>query len=148
MQLFIWGNAETNVTIIAASVPILRVLIREVRTTARRYYNGSRDNPTPHQSHGRSQNNTVVISSAAVYGQKRDDQSDKSIMSDAPKTASGRILQTSEVAIEYGRFDRESTRVRDGARVKRGEREERREKKPIPTLFVVMFERPQSVMEY
>ncbi|KAK1758832.1 hypothetical protein QBC47DRAFT_409662 [Echria macrotheca] len=35
ITLFIWGNAESCVTIIAASIPILRVFAREVKT---RYY--------------------------------------------------------------------------------------------------------------
>ena len=38
MDLFIWGNAEVDVTIIAASIPVLRVFAREIRTSARRYY--------------------------------------------------------------------------------------------------------------
>ena len=36
MDLFIWGNAESAVTIIAASIPILRALFREFRTSAKR----------------------------------------------------------------------------------------------------------------
>ncbi len=64
-------------TIIAASIPILRVLIREVKTSARRYY-ATRDNTAPQRSGGRSQNNTVIISSGMPPSQKLDDQSDKS----------------------------------------------------------------------
>ncbi len=103
VDLFIWGNAETNVTIIAASIPILRVLVREVKSSARRYY-ASRDNPTALRSHGRTHANTVTISSrAAPRSQKMDDQSDRSILDETPRP--GHILQTSEVAIEYRKYD-------------------------------------------
>lgn len=33
IELVLWGNAESAVTIVAASVPVLRVLIRDVRST-------------------------------------------------------------------------------------------------------------------
>jgi hypothetical protein len=39
VDLFVWGNAESAVTIVAASIPTLRVLIREVKSSATRYYN-------------------------------------------------------------------------------------------------------------
>ena len=37
IDLFIWGNAECAITIIAASIPVLRVLVRDA-TYSRRYY--------------------------------------------------------------------------------------------------------------
>ena len=39
-RLEIWGTTEVAVTIMAASIPVLRVLIKEVTTATRRYASG------------------------------------------------------------------------------------------------------------
>jgi hypothetical protein len=46
VELFLWGNAETCVTIVAASIPTLRILLLSVR----RRHNGSCDEPNNIQS--------------------------------------------------------------------------------------------------
>jgi len=107
IDLFIWGNAESAVTIIAASIPILRVLVREVRSTARRYY-VSKEGGTG----SNTQHNTVVISGGNLTSSRhhshvpskvQDDSSDKSILSDGPysKNANGRIVRTNEINVAY-----------------------------------------------
>jgi len=116
IDLFIWGIAESAVTIVAASIPILRVLVREARTTARRYYvskDGASSGSGLRSKAGRTQNNTVVISSGNLASADRqaniskiqDDSSDKSILSDGPYRASGtgngRIVRTKEVNVAY-----------------------------------------------
>src|SRR3569833_2847478 len=104
VDLFLWGNAESNVTIIAASIPILRVLIREVKTSARRYYVSNGNTATGLRSNGRTLNNTIVISGGAVQtqnSQKQDDQSDKSILGGADASRNGRIVRTNEINVEY-----------------------------------------------
>ena len=108
-------------TIVAASIPILRVLVREARTTARRYYASKEGNTTSgsglRSRTGRTQTNTVVISSGPLSSAARhhpqnassnklqDDRSDKSILSDgAPYHApngNGRIVRTNEVNVAY-----------------------------------------------
>ena len=111
-------------TIVAASIPILRVLVREARTTARRYYaskeggasGGGGSGLRSRTGRGGTQLNTVVISSgplsSAARGQGshhnpnklQDDRSDKSILSDgAYQTApgNGRIVRTNEINVAY-----------------------------------------------
>ena len=115
MDLYIWGNAESAASIIAACIPILRVLVKDVRTTARRYYASNGDGTTSgaaRKSAAGSRSNTVIVTagrSRAQHTQKMDDWSEKSILDDssAPSPSHvahghhGRIVQTNEVAIEY-----------------------------------------------
>ncbi|KAK5654592.1 hypothetical protein OQA88_7221 [Cercophora sp. LCS_1] len=87
--LFIWGNAESCVTIIAASIPILRVFAREVKT---KYYTTNRVDTRAYATKNGTRNNTVV------GREKQDDwSSNKSIIVEER----GRIVQTNEVAVEY-----------------------------------------------
>ncbi|KAK1832265.1 hypothetical protein QBC39DRAFT_433348 [Podospora conica] len=104
IDLFIWGNAESCVTIIAASIPILRVFVRDATTTARRYY-GTAGADT-HAANGYnlgSKSHTVVISSRPRTARdKEDDWSDKSTINEQRTSSSmGRAVQ-SEVGVEYG----------------------------------------------
>ncbi|KAK3689145.1 hypothetical protein B0T22DRAFT_380612 [Podospora appendiculata] len=45
--LIMWGSAEVAITIMAASIPVLRVLIRDVGMVTRRPYSGKRTDPGP-----------------------------------------------------------------------------------------------------
>lgn len=108
VALFIWGNAESCVTIIAASIPVLRVLVRDAKTSARKYYVSQGATDTYAQDYTRrsrllSHNNTVVVTARGSQrtspGQKQDDWSDKSILDG--NTTPGRILQTNMVAVEF-----------------------------------------------
>ncbi|KAM7185679.1 hypothetical protein V8F20_011703 [Naviculisporaceae sp. PSN 640] len=53
-NLVIWGSAEVAITIVAASIPVLRVLFRELReaTTRRRYGNGIHSAAAPGSNRG------------------------------------------------------------------------------------------------
>lgn len=53
-NLVIWGSAEVAITIVAASIPVLRVLFRELReaTTRRRYGNGVGSAAAPGSNRG------------------------------------------------------------------------------------------------
>ncbi len=102
-------------TIIAASIPILRVIVRDVQTSARKYYvtNGETRQGTTaeRQSKMRSQTNTVIVTAqrSRVHGQKQDDSSDKSVTVLAGRPSPGQIMQINEVAVEYqDRKDAES----------------------------------------
>lgn len=100
-------------TIIAASIPVLRVIVREVKSSARKYYvAGGETYPEgfTKQSRLRSQNNTVVVTAqrSRMASHKQDDWSDKSIL-DGNRPNPGKIVQTNEVAVEYqDRKDAES----------------------------------------
>jgi len=90
VTLFIWGNAESCVTIIAASIPILRVLVREVKDATRRYYGTNVDTATTaRRINLRSQMNTVATGPRSRVD-KQDDWSEKSILDG--KTSTGRGL--------------------------------------------------------
>jgi len=108
VDLYIWGNAETASSIIAACIPILRVLVRDVRTSRRQYYASKNANTT---GGGTGSKNTVSVTAGRSRGpnsfQRMDDWSEKSILDDSsapsPKQshAHGHIVQTREVALEY-----------------------------------------------
>ncbi|KAK3934750.1 hypothetical protein QBC46DRAFT_462456 [Diplogelasinospora grovesii] len=60
VTLVIWGIAEAAVTIMAASVPMLRVLVRSVRPSHRHYHR--------HQSQGRSTRHPVETTASSRRG--------------------------------------------------------------------------------
>jgi hypothetical protein len=127
-ELIIWGGAEIAMTIIAASIPVLRVLLREVRHSSPRqglsrygydidsqqvYAYGTKNGAMvsisggqPRTLHGSAD---MALRRLGRGDPKRhvamhkdndlDDGSDKSILI-AP-IAPGRIVQTQEVNVEY-----------------------------------------------
>jgi hypothetical protein len=104
IDLFIWGNAESCVTIIAASIPILRVLIRDVKTSYRNYYVSEyNDNHTASKrSRVRGQNSVVVTGGRRTHttsSNKLDDGSEKSILEG--RTSPGKIVRRNEIVVEY-----------------------------------------------
>ncbi|KAF2865260.1 hypothetical protein BDV95DRAFT_507702 [Massariosphaeria phaeospora] len=111
-SVLIWGLAESSIIIVAASVPFLRLLAKEVSS---RSGSGSRSRS---RSQGirntfrltnRSKSGGVISSAGRVktqieaYGDKpKDDEgSDKSILGEA-RADKGKIMQTNEVRIEFG----------------------------------------------
>jgi len=132
----------------ATSIPVLRVLVREVRSSASRYYGyvqetgkGGAGDPRAGENGGgtvRSTYRTVItakgdgdgdnhglrgVSSSSplgVSGSVEDDGSDKSILEATTPgaTVPGKILQTSEVRLEYSRRGNEE----DGYEMDRVER--------------------------
>lgn len=104
VDLFIWGNAESCVTIIAASVPILRVLIRDVKTSYRNYYVSEQNdnNTASKRSRVRGQNSVVVTAgrrSHITSTNKLDDGSEKSILEG--RASPGKIVRRNEIVVEY-----------------------------------------------
>jgi len=89
-----------------ASIPVLRVLLREVRGTARRYYGSSSDQTTRKAFSRKTTSVTETLNrqhmrkgsqaKAFAVAVKADDRSDRSILH-----GGNRILQTQEIAIEY-----------------------------------------------
>lgn len=108
----LWGNAETTVTIIAASIPMLRVLVRDVagsRATRKAY---ASNDYYKEQSLGTGRHNTrvVAISSGPMTSdiemakQTSDDSSDRGILDETHQEAKrGHILQTNDFIIKYDR---------------------------------------------
>jgi hypothetical protein len=98
-----WGNAETTVTVIAASIPILRVLIRD-SYTSRRYGSGEKGIRLNSTTKATLQSNRVTVSGgpgSERTSQGADDDSDKSILGEpAPSRANG-IVRTNAVVVEY-----------------------------------------------
>jgi hypothetical protein len=102
IDLFIWGNAETTVTIIAASIPILRVLIRDVKTS-RRSDTNTKYSKSEFPSEA-SQRNKVTVSGGSAGGLGRgsqDDGSEKGMIGEQLELAG--ILRTNDVSVEYHR---------------------------------------------
>ncbi|KAF6798759.1 integral membrane protein [Colletotrichum musicola] len=107
VDLFIWGNAESCVTIVAASIPVLRVLIREVRSSGRRYYISGGPRPEDAFSSSTLQPRaarkeparTIVTVSGGRTPKTPDNWSDRSILDDTHSP--GHIVQTREVAVEF-----------------------------------------------
>lgn len=101
IDLWIWGNAETTVTIIAASIPMLRVLFIQAKNSSYRYY-GSNSLTGPLSTPGPT--NTITITAGSRRGinsHRQDDQSDKSILEESPSANDGKIVQTNEVIVQY-----------------------------------------------
>ena len=110
-----FDTAEVSVTIMAASIPAMRVLFRDLRSSARRYYNGSYDQSgtattNPERRYGGHSHSTQIKSQARDL---KDDSSDKEILS--PSAGSSKILRVDEVEIEYrARSDRAASASEHG----------------------------------
>jgi hypothetical protein len=114
----IWGNAEVTVTIIAASIPMLRVMIRDV-AGSRRGYGASTDyyKDGGQMSSGKRNTRVVTISSgrgpmssdvemAKHHTVINDDDSDRGILDDkfegrGEALKMGRIVQTQDFELKY-----------------------------------------------
>lgn len=118
-NLVAWGAAEVATTIMASSIPVLRVLFREVKATTRRKYglsSGSKNRSYGTGSLARS--NTVTVEggshkkSPSVHvlttfrSSKSDNRSDTSVLIAEPPE--GTIVQTQEINIQYHRRDERS----------------------------------------
>ncbi|KAH7120719.1 hypothetical protein EDB81DRAFT_666750 [Dactylonectria macrodidyma] len=91
ISLIYWAPVETATTMVASSIPVLRVLVRQVRSSAKQYYLA--DERT---DFGRdSQNRKIAI--IARNQSRGDDQSDKSILNQA----AGGVLVTHELSVNY-----------------------------------------------
>ncbi|KAJ2990454.1 hypothetical protein NUW58_g2940 [Xylaria curta] len=121
--LVIWYTAEADTTIIAASIPVLRALIKEIQTSGARYFSGEKYASGAHDgsdAKGTARSNTkgkgfgskkkesalhtsrvvtTVTGHRPKYPSDGDMGSDKSIL-EAPAEP-GKIVQTQEVRLSY-----------------------------------------------
>ncbi len=99
VDLLIWGNLECSASIIGASIPFLRVLVRDIRSSGRHgYYLPSLG--AVHHSEARTHCGAGASAEAwARRGWARDNESDRSILPTAPPA--GKIVMTSEVVVDY-----------------------------------------------
>lgn len=96
-MLFIWGEAEPNTTVIAASIPVLRVLFRDISRT---YYGSSSGANGYLRSNPQSQfppNNDAATVSGTKLG---DESSERSILA-SPSEPKNAIMRTTQIAVEY-----------------------------------------------
>ncbi|KAF9878152.1 hypothetical protein CkaCkLH20_04190 [Colletotrichum karsti] len=107
-DLVIWGTCEASVTIVAASIPVLRVLVRDVASTARKYYGGSSGTRTQKsRGLGPTRTNTVTVTTSTRKGSVKrkdklaDDRSDRSILGEEEELEFGKIVRTNEVVVQY-----------------------------------------------
>jgi len=109
-DLVLWDVTETAVTMMAACIPLLRILIRDVRDSTRRLYHSGGPTRTAKTAAAQTWNggaggvssreSRAVVSSRSF--QKGDDQSDKSILdSDTTLAKPGQIKRTEEYSVEY-----------------------------------------------
>ncbi|KAM7200881.1 hypothetical protein V8F20_005123 [Naviculisporaceae sp. PSN 640] len=114
--LICWGAAESAVTIVAASIPVLRTLFKDIRSPSKRYY----------ISASGSNNHTQICSRTGTITTRRATKNNTTIVSGGPLTshltptmtkssdeiplrdAAGKILQRTEVtvAVEFQSKDR------------------------------------------
>jgi len=91
VAIVLWGGVEIAVTIIAASIPVLRILIREVKVSSRGgYHNTEGSNPAtrPNRTTG-TRGQSIVMTARGPGAKARQDsssgnQSDESILSGKP----------------------------------------------------------------
>ncbi|KAK3312689.1 hypothetical protein B0H66DRAFT_643870 [Apodospora peruviana] len=125
-NLVIWGSGEVAITIVAASIPVLRVLVREVRVATRRRYGYSPTGGVESGSHmkmkkdqtasagtvQRSNSTIVTVTSGYKPGKRMsgsfstlDDLESGSMSEETMKRLSDanprKILQTQEITVSY-----------------------------------------------
>jgi hypothetical protein len=106
VDLFIWGNVECSASMIGASIPFLRVLVRDIQSTRRRYY------LTTSRVVRHSQTRTQRGGAASDTGWERriwacDNESDRSILPTA--APAGQIVRKTEVVVDCDRWSTHGT---------------------------------------
>ena len=107
IELNVWTNAEITVCIIAASIPVLRVLLKDVKSTLVRYgYGGSSsgNSRSRGETFQKSNNRATVLAvkSKNSSGSRMDDDSEKDILEfNGMGQGHSGILQKNEFAIEF-----------------------------------------------
>lgn len=101
-DLLIWSNAEVAVTIIAASIPFFRVLLRHITSSY------DRSKPKRHSYRLESYGGKIATIGTGSKGPKErerigdDDWSERGIMEDGMIVSNGpSIMKNSEITIEY-----------------------------------------------
>ena len=78
----------------AASIPVLRALFSEMKTSAQQYYGDAKRSRTTTSTHN------AIVTADRTLGKLTSQQSDEELfVQEIP--ADGKILQTSEVILEY-----------------------------------------------
>ncbi|KAM0277138.1 hypothetical protein ACHAQH_006032 [Verticillium albo-atrum] len=100
---WIWSMAEPNVTIISASIPVLRGFVRNARVRTESNQNGGGYMKTGGSSSNKFYNSvTVTAARAEQKGADGDGDSDRSILGRGPQERSNDgITWTTEVSVEY-----------------------------------------------
>ena len=106
----IWDMNETAITIIAASIPVLRVLVKDIRTTMRNYRNTGGDatqkggNTHIRTNIGARHTRNGSAGGDAESGYREDSRSDKSILKATVRDLAGEegIVRTQAVSVQYG----------------------------------------------
>ncbi|KAK4105421.1 hypothetical protein N658DRAFT_503567 [Parathielavia hyrcaniae] len=109
-EISIWATAETATTIMAASIPVLRVLLQYFKSSARKY-SSERYGPSGDASHVKGTRGTRGATTTVTATRNptrshalKDDDSDKSIL-DRPMGRSNQIVQTNEYIVEFHEQD-------------------------------------------
>ncbi|KAI3319822.1 hypothetical protein HD806DRAFT_508051 [Xylariaceae sp. AK1471] len=112
--LVVWYTAEAATTIVAASIPVLRALLKELSTSAARYFSGEKSDSetgkgSGSEGHSRKTQPSALHSSrvAATVSSHRKDpfvplgdtNSDRSVFGGCSQP--GRIVHTQEVRLSY-----------------------------------------------
>ncbi|KAI8629431.1 hypothetical protein F5Y19DRAFT_81577 [Xylariaceae sp. FL1651] len=120
--LVIWYTAEAATTIVAASIPVLRALIKELKTSGARYFSGEKNSSGagegsgtrgtgrshaksgPRRTQPSALNPSRVVTTVTGHRNDRfeqltDSNSDRSILEG--HTGPGKIVQTQEVRLSY-----------------------------------------------
>ena len=96
---------ESCITIVAACIPILRVFVRDLRSSAERYYFSGQGPSAFHTGTHRHTVRTVRdnLNTITITAGRQDDSSSHGDEDEREltKDSNGRIMQTKEVAIEY-----------------------------------------------
>ncbi|GAB1309823.1 Rhodopsin domain-containing protein [Madurella fahalii] len=108
IDLWLWGNAETTVTIIAASIPMLRVMIRD-KARSQQVYGSSDYHKEQGLSASKPNTRVVTISSGPMSSDvemvktSNDDDSDLDMLGgNRPEGIKmGRIMQTNDFSLNY-----------------------------------------------
>ena len=103
--LIIWSTAESAITMMAASVPVLRTLLRQPQTTKPTHATSPKRVPTSETFSMQSRSTVVIESSNRASGERR--LSFWGMLGDEDKETghvregSGQIWKVNEVAVEY-----------------------------------------------
>ncbi|KAK4223848.1 hypothetical protein QBC38DRAFT_548146 [Podospora fimiseda] len=112
IDLWIWNIAEVSVTVIAASIPMLRVLVRDAKTS-RQYHSGYIKETGVSGNRSRMvtiQSKAARMNSETEMHKMGDDRSDRSILAGNEKKNCG-IVQVVDFTVKYDDDDDASKKV-------------------------------------
>ncbi len=107
-DIAIWGAVEVATTIMAACIPVLRVLFQYIKSSAKRYHTGYEPGDGSHLK-GTKGNTTIIAgpgdrSPGTRAGKDDDSGSDKSILERSAGVAN-QIVQTTEFSVQFDKPD-------------------------------------------